>query len=137
MIKARLGASSLETWADYIQESCQIGETRTPSEGFSPALTGRPSPTPLTSTACFIYWTLFLAGLVFACILLTSWETLAKGSAVNSMAVSPWERDWDILMARRPFCCQPQQLEESNPYFLEDRSSLKFETFEEEMTWKS
>lgn len=138
LTKGPLGTSSLETWADYIQESCQIGGMRIPLGGYSPAPIGQPSPTPRISIACFIYWMLFLAGLVSAYILLTSWETPGRGSVASSMAVSPSERNWDILMARRPFCCQPLPSGESNPYFLEDRSSLKFETSEEEiLLWKS
>lgn len=89
------------------------------------------SRTPKGLGVVSILWVLFLVGLVFVSIQRMSWGTPARAGAASSTAASLSERNWDVLMDRRPFCCQHPLYADWNLYFLEGRSSLKYEIHEE------
>lgn len=132
--KEPLANSSLEDWSSYLENF--PGEPTPPLSRVSRLeliiLSLHTLPGLIVIS---ILWVVLVLGLVFASILLISWEMPARASTVSSMAVLPLESDWDTWIARRPFCCQLLHYEDSMNTLLVGRFSLKFETLEEVETW--
>lgn len=129
-MRGRLGTSSLEDWASYIQESCPTAATSPTSLAFWRLYTWLASPCLQDLVAAFMCYVMFLLVLAYVFILLTLWGTAGSAFGASLTAASHWESGLGIWMARRPSCYQPPLCDELSNTFLEGRSSLKFETQE-------
>lgn len=115
---ARLGGSSLEDWASFL-ESFQIGVTPPQSQESLRARITAFLLTPRVLVVPFICWLLLILALLFVFIPRISWGTPVEDESVNSTGASPSENDSDGLMDRKLFC-SPSLLCDGSRSVLED-----------------
>ena len=134
LLKARLGDSSLEDWASFLENS--RGGTMRPL--FRASLLeriGAYSRTPRGLAVVCICWIAFVLALVFASTLLTSWGMPRSGSAASSTAASLSEKSLDGWMVRRLYCSPHQPCDAWSPFSEDDPFNLRFEIQPEEVTY--
>ena len=125
--KGRLGDSSLEDWASFLENSPT--EQTSPHSGESKqALIGLGSLHRRALAVVFICWIAFVAAMVFGFILLTSLATPAKASDRSSTVASPWASGLDGWMGRRLWCFPRQPCDAWSPFSEDGPSNLRYVT---------
>lgn len=125
--KEPLGSSSLEDWSSFLESS--HGEETSPQ--CPESLLGRIvacSRTPRGLAVSCILWVLLVLVLVFASILLISWEIPARAGEATSTGASRSPNASDGWMGRRLSCSVLQLSDEWNSTLEEGRSLWKFGT---------